>query len=407
MAQGADYTPGAFHNYTVESGDLPENAYPYSVFVPKDYDHDEAYPLVFFLHGGGKGRFHPNQGRGNMVAVTIRDNRRETDAGYSRNVPAFRGYILVSPVKPIAIWQPGRFERLYRHVKSKVHVDENRVYVTGFSMGGQGAWRVACGNPGGYRLAAMMPLGAWGCNQVPRGTTRETCKTIKTAVWVQHCPLDHVSKISEQLPLFHNHLKHGGYGRFTMIPGKGHISRGPNDRAFFSMRMAWMLSQTYGTPFNYIVRVQGGTIDKVETGDRPYTGDNRRYGFYEPGSVLRLGAPETRDGKPFRTWASLAGAFSEATSPRTTYTTVSGDVDVLAIYGEDTVTLRVKGGTSDPANPQPGDAVTVTADDPGTFAFWRSDHRSVVPAIPSSKTMSFVMPSTDVTLSAQSLRPNM
>jgi len=152
VADAADYTRGAFHNYTYQTGNVPKDVYQYSVYVPKDYDPRKAYPLVFYLHGGGKGRQHPDQGKRNMVSATLKDNKRTTDAGYSRNVPGFFGYILVSPVKPIAIWKATIFKRLYDHVRSKVSIDVNRVYVTGFSMGGQGTWRVACGNDGTYSI---------------------------------------------------------------------------------------------------------------------------------------------------------------------------------------------------------------------------------------------------------------
>jgi hypothetical protein len=184
--------------------------------VPEDYNPNRPYPLVFYLHGGGKGRNHPDQGKRNMVSARLTDNKRSTDAGYSRHAPDSIGYILVSPVKPIARWDAAVFGRLYSHVRSKVTIDDNRVYVTGFSMGGQGTSRVACGSDGTYNIAAMMPLGAWGCNEVKRGTTPETCKTTKTAVWVLHCPLDPVSKIREQLTLFQSHLDCGGYGRLMI-----------------------------------------------------------------------------------------------------------------------------------------------------------------------------------------------
>ena len=127
-----------------------------------------------------------------MISERLWDNRRSTDAGYSRNVQDYIGYILVSPVKPVLRWNAEVFARLVKHVKGNVNVDENRIYVTGFSMGGQGTWRVGCGNDGSYKIAAMMPLGAWGCREVDRGKTPETFKTLKTAVWNLHCPLDRV-----------------------------------------------------------------------------------------------------------------------------------------------------------------------------------------------------------------------
>jgi len=406
LAWAADYTPGGFHDYTHASGDVSDDVYQYSVHVPKDYDPRQSYPLVFFLHGGGKGRTHPNQGKWNMVAQRLKDNKRSTDAGYSRNVPGFIGYILVSPVKPIMRWNAARFGRLYNHVNSKVSIDENRVYVTGFSMGGQGTWRVACGADGTYNIAAMIPLGAWGCNEVRRGTAPDTCRTTKTAVWVLHCPLDHVSKIAEQLTLFQNHLDCGGYGRFTMIPGKGHISRPRNDHEFFSMRMAWMLAQTYGTPYNYVLTVDDGTIVKVESGKRPYTGDNSRYGFYEPGTVVSITAPKTKDGKSFVKWASDKDRFAAASSPATSYTTAAGDTGIWAIYDTKSSKLRVVGGIADPAAPSPGQVVTVTATS-GTkekpFAYWTAGAGTVPPALPTARSFTFVMPAKDVAFTANYL----
>ena len=400
-AQAASYTPGKFHNYSHAEGTVPKGDYQYSIYVPTDYSPKKSYPVVFYLHGGGRGRFHPDQGKRNMVSDRLKDNKRTTDAGYSRNVSDFIGYILVSPVKPIAKWNAAVFKRLLAHVKSKVSVDENRVYVTGFSMGGQGTWIVACGNDGSYKIAAMMPLGAWGCRQVKRGITPQTCKTLKTAVWNLHCPQDPVSKISEQLPLFQSHLDLGGYGRFTMILGRGHISRPRgNDHAFFSMRMAWMLSQTYGTPFNYVLRVNDGKIVKVASGKRPFTGDTSGYGFYEPETVVNVTAPESKDGKPFVKWASDRGKFAEVTSRSTSFTTPEGDVTISAIYGKQPFKLSVVGGKANPAAPKPGEVVTVSAST-NKFFYWRTDSKLVDIALPSARSFTFAMPSADVTITAQ------
>lgn len=407
VADGADYTPGGVHTYSYKAGNVPKDVYQYSIYVPKDYDARKDYPLVFYLHGGGRGRSHPDQGRRNMVSARLTDNKRTTDAGYSRHVPGSFGYILVSPVKPIARWKATTFKRLVDHVKGKVSVDKNRIYVTGFSMGGQGTWRVACGTDGTYNIAAMMPLGAWGCNEVKRGTTPATCKTTKTAVWVQHCPLDHVSKIGEQLTLFNNHLKCGGYGRFTMIPGKGHISRGRNDHEFFGVRMQWMLAQTYGTPFNTIVRLHGGTIAKVVSGKRPFDGDSRSYGFYEPGTVLSITAPAENGGKPFVKWASTKGTFAMASSRSTTYTTGVGDVVVAAIYGMEKSKLSVAGGKASPADPEPGQIVTVTPDANTAerkFSRWTTDSKAIDIGAPAARLLTFVMPSEDLALFAHHVK---
>ncbi len=399
-ARAADYTPGKLHNYSHQDGTVGKNNYQYSIFVPKDYNPKTPSPLVFYLHGGGNGRTHPSQGHRNMLSGRLTDNRRSTDAGYSRNQPDSKSYILVSPVKPIAYWKASVFKRLVAHVKSKVNIDVNRIYVTGFSMGGQGTWFVACGTDGSYRIAAMMPLGAWGCNYVRPGKTVKTCKTLGTPTWVLHCPLDNVSKISEQLPLFKNHVDLGGYGRFTMIPGRGHKSRPPNDNEFFSLRMSWMLSQTYGTPFNYILQVNDGRIGKISSGKRPFTADTGRHGFYEPGTVVSITAAKSKDGKPFTGWAGAKGKFANSKSRSTSYRTTAGDVAISAIYGSGPYKLTVVGGKAKPASPKPGQVVTVI---PASkkFYYWKTSTPLVDIAIPTNRLIKFAMPSANVTLTAQ------
>ncbi|MDB4721562.1 hypothetical protein OAF65_07595 [Verrucomicrobiales bacterium] len=401
---GNDYTPGEQHNYTLE--ELPEGHYQYSVWVPKNYDKSREYAVLFYLHGGGRGRHHPNEGKRNMISQRLKDNQNWTDAGYSGNAHGQYGYIHVAPVKPIARWNAKKFKQLLNHVVSKVSIDEDRVYVTGFSMGGQGTWHVGCGSDLGYKIAAMIPLGAWGCNEVKRGKTPETCNTTKTPVWVMHCPYDNVSKISEQIPLFKNHLKSGGYGRFTMIPGKGHISRPRgNDDEGLSMRVAWMLSQSYGTPFNYVIQTNGGVILEAVKGERSFIGDTSRYGFFEPGTEVSITAPATRDNKPFVRWVALNGTFSNPKSRRTTYKTTQNDSELFPIYETNSAKLTVIGGISEPKNPSPGDIVTVTANKDEDlrkkdFLFWSTDPPIKITQ-PYNRSVKFCLPSTDIKVTAK------
>ncbi|MEM7147497.1 MAG: hypothetical protein AAF591_20445, partial [Verrucomicrobiota bacterium] len=281
--QADSYTPGAQHFFTHESGAVPTDTYQYSLWVPKEYVPEHRYPIVFFLHGSTR-RDHPREATKNMVADRLVDNKPWTAAGYSGNHPNQfgRGYLHVAPAKPEFSWDMDKFRRLLDHVKKQVNIDADRVYVIGFSMGGRGAWEVASIAEPEYQIAAILPIGAYNCDRVRRGTTPQTCQTAKTPVWVEHCPLDDVSRISEQVPLIQNHLDCGGYGRFTMIPGRGHIDRPAGvDSNYFDLRMEWLLAQSHGTPFNYVVQVDGGTILEFESGERGFIGDTARHGFFE------------------------------------------------------------------------------------------------------------------------------
>jgi len=164
--------------------------------------------------------------------------------------------------------------------------------------------------------------------------------------------------------------------------------------------MAWMLSQTYGTPFNYVLKVNDGKIEKVSSGERPFTGDTSGYGFYEPGTVVKVTAPESKGDKLFLKWASDKGKFADANARATSFTTPEGDVTISAIYGKQPFKLNVVGGKSKPDAPKPGEVVTVTASS-DKFFYWKTDSKLIDIAIPTTRSFKFAMPSGDVTLTVE------
>ena len=116
--------------------------------------------------------------------------------------------------------------------------------------------------------------------------------------------------------------------------------------------------------------------------------------------MVNVTAPESKGDKPFVKWASARGTFAKATSRSTTFTTPKGDVTISAIYGKQTYTLKVEGAKAEPAEPKPGEVVTVTATDK-RFYFWRTDSKFIDIALPSARSFSFAMPSADVIITAQ------
>ena len=169
------------------------------------------------------------------------------------------------------------------------------------------------------------------------------------------------------------------------------------------MRMAWMLSQTYDTPFNYCVELHTGVIMEVVSGNRPFLGDTSKYGFFEPGSVIRVTAPEKHRGRPFVKWVASGGSFSEPESRRPLFTVGAADAQMTAIYkGEPKLTVR--GGVAAPLQPKPGQMVTVTVSDPGSpparqVLHWTADGPLVLTQ-PHLEEIRFLMPSDDVTVQA-------
>ena len=110
----------------------------------REYEKTSKWPLVVYLHGAG------SQGQDlNLV-------RRESLPGLVEQGTQFR-FILLSPQYPKGSWWiPEHVIGLIEHISSSLSVDRDRVYLTGYSMGGNGTWAAAGYDPG--RFAAIAPL---------------------------------------------------------------------------------------------------------------------------------------------------------------------------------------------------------------------------------------------------------
>ncbi len=87
-------------------------------------------------------------------------------------------FILVSPQCPPELaWNSEVVIELIEHISSSLSVDRDRVYLTGYSMGGNATWAAASYDPG--RFAAIAPLcGGGDASQVER--------LAKVPIWAFH-----------------------------------------------------------------------------------------------------------------------------------------------------------------------------------------------------------------------------
>jgi len=116
--------------------------------LPADYEQQERWPLVLFLHGAGE--------RGEDInLVKVHGPPKRVDQG--DKFP----FILVSPQCPKNHdWEPLVLTALLDDIESRYKVDQDRIYVTGLSMGGFGTWALAAYTPD--RFAALIPICAGG-----------------------------------------------------------------------------------------------------------------------------------------------------------------------------------------------------------------------------------------------------
>ena len=181
---------------------------PYRLYIPKHYDCGEYYPLVLFLHGSGeKGTDNEDQIRVGLPAAFLDPASPVYDA------------IVVAPQCPNGAkwvnveWEEGNFacsatpeakplamaRGILEELKTELNVDEDRVYVTGLSMGGFGTWDLltrhgslfaagmpvcGCGDPSYARLLRRIPIRSFHGSEddaVPVSGDREMFEAIRRA----------------------------------------------------------------------------------------------------------------------------------------------------------------------------------------------------------------------------------
>lgn len=122
--------------------------YEYLIYYPEGYkkDKQKKYPLLMYLHGR-----------------SIRGRDLEKVKSYGVIYEIIRGlkidFIVVAP-QCQTHWENDKLIEVLDHAEKNYRVDKRKVYLTGMSMGGYGAWYLAGGHPD--RFAAVAPVAGGG-----------------------------------------------------------------------------------------------------------------------------------------------------------------------------------------------------------------------------------------------------
>ena len=137
--------------------DVDDTEQPYAIYLPKDFSAKKKYPLVISLHGAGSNH------RLNLRRVFGRSNQgEENDVEASRYFPAWDDvdFIVASPLARGTMGYQGVAEKdvydVLADVKSRFPIDDDRVYLTGLSMGGGGTLWLGLSRPDLW--AAIAPV---------------------------------------------------------------------------------------------------------------------------------------------------------------------------------------------------------------------------------------------------------
>ena len=176
----------------------------YLLYLPKDYAAKPSWPLMLFLHGAGE--------RGDNLDVVKKHGPPKLIAA-GRDFP----FIVVSPQCPKdRWWEPLELKLLLDEIVEKHHVDQDRVYVTGLSMGGFGTWALAGYQP--KRFAALVPI----CGG---GESMRVKQLAKMPIWVFHGGKDPVVPLERSEKMVEALKKAGSTSvKFTVYPEAQHDS---------------------------------------------------------------------------------------------------------------------------------------------------------------------------------------
>lgn len=188
--------------YWPASIDSAQTSYPHLTYISEDIK-DEAVPLMIFLHGAGE--------RGDSLdLLKIHGPFKLIENGQD-----FEGIIIAPQCPKNKEWQVNRLEILLTETLEQYNIDENRIYLTGLSMGGYGTFRWAIDHP--EHFAAIAPICGWG----------DPCRVDrirKIPTWIFHGELDRVVPVDKSLLMVDALLEQKADPRLTIYPEAYHDS---------------------------------------------------------------------------------------------------------------------------------------------------------------------------------------
>jgi len=263
----------------VPIGKRGANKLPYRLSLPDDYAANKVtYPLLIYLHG--------LRARGTNLKIAAGPG-----GGYWNEK-----FILIAPQCPTKWywWDDPPIHAVKKIVdreKKRLRIDGDRVYVTGYSLGGYGTYNMVRLYP--KLCAAAAPV--FGAGHHIKGPELK-----HIPFWGFHGARDPRVKLSSHQATVDTLRAAGTYVRFTVFPKMGH---GPFSPSFNPTLFDWLLAQKRGTPHNFELGVKDGKSTRV-------------LGFFEPKTVRKVTAraPNRAKGEVFAGWTSAAGTVVRDTT---------------------------------------------------------------------------------------------
>ncbi|EDM27828.1 phospholipase/Carboxylesterase [Lentisphaera araneosa HTCC2155] len=175
--------------------------------LPVTKKSNQKWPLIVFLHGRGE--------RGDNIEK-VKSHGPPKVVEKDKNFP----FMVLSPQclkgkDGKGWWKTKDLDLLLDYVKKTYPVDEQRIYLTGLSMGGFGTWAWAAERP--TEFAAIAPI----CGG---GNPLNAKRLSKLPIWVFHGDKDKVVPITLSQLMVTALKAEGAKVDFTIYPNVGHNS---------------------------------------------------------------------------------------------------------------------------------------------------------------------------------------
>jgi len=176
----------------------------YLLHLPEDYGKtDKEWPVIVFLHGMGE--------RGDNLEL-VKKHGPPKIVEDKTDFP----FVVISPQCPDdRWWRTGDLAAFLDRVLGGLSIDEDRVYLTGLSMGGFGTWQLACEHP--EKFAAIAPICGGGEPALARWLK-------DMPVWAFHGAKDSVVPVERTTQMVEATKKYGGSPKMTIYPEANHDS---------------------------------------------------------------------------------------------------------------------------------------------------------------------------------------
>lgn len=171
-------------------------------FLPADYDADpeKRWPTIIYLHGVG-GTWTPYD---QLAADPFFETFRNRDR-----------FLIVAPHSPELDWKVPSIEALVNELITNRRADPERIYLTGFSMGGNGTWKCILALPDRFAAAAVL------AGEAPLPDPEPVIGSLP--LWVLCGGQDYPDYISSNTPVMESRQKKGYDAVFRVVPEYRHM----------------------------------------------------------------------------------------------------------------------------------------------------------------------------------------